>query len=531
MNTYRIRALLLVLFALAVVISAQTSREALLSVTVRDAQTGEPTPVRVRLTDSAGATPEISGVEELAVLWGRFDRPDGFVFQPDGSFYVDGSFEARLPAGEYDLVVSKGYEFTSQRHTLDLEAGGKIEKNLRLARWIDMPSRGWYSADDHIHLRRSPRENPNILRWIEAEDIHVGNLLQMGDFWNYVFGQYALGEQGRYREGDYLLSPGQEEPRTPEVGHTISLGAEEFVRFQRDYYSYDRVFDRVHELGGVSGFAHQGMSFHGYRGMTMNVLRNKIDFLELLQFCVADGPIHTEHYYRFLDLGFPLTALAGSDFPWCGRGSRAGQRSSKIGDARFYSYVDGDFSFESWFEALKAGRTFATTGPIVELTVNGERPGGTVDVAKGATVLISAKAFGHEGQVPLHDLEIIGHGKTLARAAAASPGQSSKELSLNLELPVEHGIWIAARANGAPTQIAHTTPVYVTVNGGGFHNPAKVSANLDLCEADLRGLEQELANPGNQLDSQAARHTEQLRRQIAATRETIRSLRARLAPQ
>ena len=29
-----------------------------------------------------------------------------------------------------------------------------------------------------------------------------------------------------------------------------------FVRYRDDYYSYGRVFDRVQELGGVSGFAH-----------------------------------------------------------------------------------------------------------------------------------------------------------------------------------------------------------------------------------------------------------------------------------
>ena len=29
-----------------------------------------------------------------------------------------------------------------------------------------------------------------------------------------------------------------------------------------------------------------------------------------------------ENYYRFLDLGYKLTALGGSDFPWCGRGLR-----------------------------------------------------------------------------------------------------------------------------------------------------------------------------------------------------------------
>ncbi|MCB9383740.1 MAG: CehA/McbA family metallohydrolase [Bryobacterales bacterium] len=525
------RAPLLALFALGVAISAQTSREAILLVNIGDAATGEPTPARVWLTDARGETPPILGIEQLAVMWGRFDRPEGYALQPDGSFYADGAFQARLSPGDYTLRIEKGYEYEPRSETIEAKAGALLERDYRLDRWIDMPARGWYSADDHIHIRRSPRENAKILRWTAAEDIHVGNLLQMGDFWNYVYGQYAFGEAGRYREGSYLLSPGQEEPRTPEIGHTISLGANDFVRFQKDYYSYDQLFDRVHELGGLSGFAHQGMSFHGYRGMTMNVLRGKVDFLELVQFCVANGPIHTEHYYRFLDLGFPLTALAGSDFPWCGRGSREGERSSRIGDARFYTYLGGDeFSFESWFSALEAGRTFATTGPVVELTVNGMRPGSTVNVGKGDAVRITAKAYGDGEQIPLRELAIIGHGRTLATAKASEAGQSTQSLAVELELPVEHGLWIAARADGLPGQLAHTTPVYVSVDGGGFHNPATVGRNLDRCEQDLQGLEQELREPGDQLDSQASRHAAELHRQIAETRAIIASLRERLAP-
>ena len=85
----------------------------------------------------------------------------------------------------------------------------------------------------------------------------MGNLLRMGDFWATYFAQYAFGEKGRYTEAGRLLSPGQEEPRTPEIGHTISLGATELVRNQQDYYSFDRLFDRVHQLGGVTGFAHR----------------------------------------------------------------------------------------------------------------------------------------------------------------------------------------------------------------------------------------------------------------------------------
>ena len=187
-----------------------------------------------------------------------------------------------------------------------------------------MPTRGWYSADDHIHLRRSLADNHPIAQWIAAEDLHVGNLLRMGDFWETYFAQYAFGERGRYTEDGRLLSSGQEEPRTPEIGHTISLGASDFVRNQQDYYSFDKLFDRVHALGGVTGIAHQAMSFHGYRGMALNTLRGKTDFLELAQFCEPEGPFAVQHYYEFLDRGIKLTALAGSDFPWCGVGPQYG---------------------------------------------------------------------------------------------------------------------------------------------------------------------------------------------------------------
>lgn len=531
------RAIALGLFLACLMIAAQNARNASLHVTVRDAGTGDPTPVRVRLTGSDGTPPKMRGAssetessfgppsQAIAVMWGRSDRADGYALQPDGAFYVDGSFDVRLPAGTYRIELSKGYEYTAQTHEIRLRAGQLVKHTFDLERWIDMPARGWYSSDDHIHIRRSPRDNPSILRWIAAEDVHVGHLLQMGDFWHFVFSQYGWGEAGRYREGDTILSPGQEEPRTPEFGHTISLGADEFVRFRDDYYSYGRVFDRVHELGGLSGFAHQGMSFHGYRGMTVNVLAGKLDFLELAQFCVPDGPIHTEHYYRFLDLGFRLTALGGSDFPWCGRGERGDpKRFSQIGDARFYTYVGRDLAFDTWLSAVRAGRTFATTGPIVDLKVNDDLPGSQVDVRKGETVRISATAFGDGSRIALTNLEIVSHGKVIERAV----GEGAKQLSVEFDMEVEHGLWIAARASAGPGYLAHTTPVYVTVEGGSFHNPETLERNLDRCERDLVELEQALRNPGSQLDSEAWRHSDRLGRQVSETREALRALAKRL---
>ncbi|MEX2580925.1 MAG: hypothetical protein WD342_17835 [Verrucomicrobiales bacterium] len=64
---------------------------------------------------------------------------------------------------------------------------------------------------------------------------------------------------------------------------------------------------------------------------------------------------------------------------------------------------------------------------------------------------------------------------------AEDEGQSTENLAVEFDLPAEEGFWIAARGRGAnPLQVAHTTPVYVTVNGGGFHNPSTARENLAL---------------------------------------------------
>ena len=525
MSALPLRLALAGVFIFALVQVAQQSRDAVLTVRVSDDATGRPVPVRVHLEDSHGNRPRARGAvaisestipipkQAVAAMWGQNDRAQGYALQPDGSFYVDGGFDLRVPAGAYRLTVSKGFEYREQSIALDLAPGEPVTREVRMARWIDMPARGWYSSDDHIHLRRSPGDDPRILKWVGAEDIHVGNILEMGDFWATYFSQYAFGERGRYQEDGRILASGQEEPRTPEIGHTISLGAGEFVRMQRDYYSYDRLFDRVHELGGLAGFAHQGFSFHAYRGMVLNTLAGKTDFLELAQFCVPEGPLPVKYYYHFLDLGFKLTALAGSDFPWCG------QKVAQIGNARFYTYTGQPaLDYNAWFAAMKAGHTFVTTGPMLFLKVNGHLPGEAIDIKPGTKLQATAEAFGQD----LKSLEIVGHGKVLAQAAG--PGSGGR-VAAEIELTPSHGIWIAAKCDGGPGRLAHTTPVYVTVNGDGFQNPGTARANAALSEEWLKEIEEDLANPGPNLDLQASRHKAELERQIAQARARLKTLK------
>ena len=101
-------------------------------------------------------------------------------------------------------------------------------------------------------------------------------------------------------------------------------------------------------------------------------------------------PLHTEHYYHMLDLGIPLTATAGSDFPWCGQDHGHGppERSSRIGNARFYTFLNGPLTYSNWHRAVRAGHTFVSSGPMLDLRVTAAGhppaiPGDRLDVGQG----------------------------------------------------------------------------------------------------------------------------------------------------
>jgi hypothetical protein len=505
----------------------QTSTPGRVSITIHDSITQKVTPVRVKLTKKNRVV-NFLPKSAIAVMYGLWDHADGYGFQPDSSFYVTGSFDMTLPEGEYSILVSKGMEYLDQRHTFRVVSGSQIQKTIAMARWIDMPSAGWFSSDDHIHIRRSPREDSLLLTWIQAEDIHVGVMLRMGDYWATYYDQYAWGEKGAYQKGNHLLTSGQEDPRTPEIGHVLGFGSSDKARNANEYYYYDQVFDRLHKLGGITGYAHQAESFHGYRGLMLDGLRRKVDVLELLQFCVSEEPLLTKHYYHLLDLGYAVTAVAGSDFPWCGKDHDNGppERNARIGNARFYSFINGPLSYSSWKESIKNGHTFATSGPMIKFTVNGKMPGDTLRIKKGEEIRIKAQAYGHSVQVPLDRLELVAHGNVIAMIKASGSGQTSA-LSIDTVMKAQEGFWVAARTYAGPGQAAHTTPVYVSVDKGGFHNKKTLSGYLDLAEQYLRELELTLQNRNDDPQYQAWRYRKGLEKRIAETRAVIAQLRSK----
>src|SRR5439155_5631505 len=112
-------------------------------------------------------------------------------------------------------------------------------------------------------------------------------------------------------------------------------------------------------------------------------------------------------WYRLLDCGLRLPAGAGTD----AMANYASLRGP-VGLNRVYVKRQGALSRESFLAGLKAGRTFATNGPLVGLRVGKAEPGDTVAVAAGSALQYHAWL---RSNVPVTKLEVIWNGQVAAR--------------------------------------------------------------------------------------------------------------------
>ena len=404
-------------------------------------------------------------------------------WQEPAAYFVSQPFSITLPAGKWRLAVSRGIETLPVFEEFQIAPNQSLDRRIALERWVDMPRLGWYSGDDHVHYpRMKPEHSQFLMTWALAEDVHVANILRMGDIERVYFEQAAYGKSARYQQGDYVLVTGQEDPRTgiDDQGHTIALNITAPVRDTSQYHLYDFMFDGVHRQGGLAGYAHIAWAADWNRRShpelwptwdpDINVPRGRIDFFEILQFL----HLGLEDYYDFLNLGFRLAASAGSDVPW----------GATIGETRVYAYTGSSFSADAWYAAVKQGRTFVTNGPMLALSIDGRMPGDELNVARNASLHIRARSWAPPAIGSPKTLEIIANGRIAGTAASGDPGQ--RELKLDLTLRAGSSQWIAARVTANNGALAHTSPVYIRVAGA----PVRDSEHLpQLVEKRLQALD------------------------------------------
>lgn len=109
-----------------------------------DDATGTPLPARIQVLPVA---------DEIPSLPDYFGEPKVTSGRVHVEFAAQGEATLRLPEGQWEVVVSRGYEYEIVREVVTISANSTIDVQARLAHVVD--TTGYMCADYHIHTHTS----------------------------------------------------------------------------------------------------------------------------------------------------------------------------------------------------------------------------------------------------------------------------------------------------------------------------------------------------------------------------------------
>jgi hypothetical protein len=440
-----------------------------LSVRTVDGGTGAQTGSRVHLTASDGKF--YAPTDAFARLSGRGDH----------LFHTTGRFSVELPVGDTELTVVKGFEFFPQTTSTRIAAGETTEIAVELQRMTDMAAEGWYSASTHVHSNYGGNLHntlENLLMMSEAEDQDLV-LEQIANKDNRILDyQYFEPGGGAHSTStpERLVVVGQEY-RPPFYGHVFMFGMRDHLlspftmgyegtAIESLYPSNTDMFRKARAQGATVGYVH---AFGGERDPLDRNLGGGKGF-------IVDAALGTTDAVEWSDASragfYPLYAVWNNGLRITATGGEDSisnlHRSKLVGSVRTYVHTGArGLDMDAWFEGLRAGRAFASSGPLVELTIDGRGPGEQVDLpADGNTVDVVGRV---RSVTPLDRVFLVCNGETAFEAPVGGDGRLAQ---FQMRQRVDNSGWCHLRAEGAtgdrfPMDVAYvqgfTNPVWIQV--------------------------------------------------------------------
>ena len=332
------------------------------------------------------------------------------------------------------------------------------------------------SADLHVHMNYGGHyrnTEANLVRQAAAEDLDVVyNLI--------VNKEERIPDVARFRAGadpasdaSTLLLQAQEY-HTSFWGHLGLLHLSDHLILP-DFTSYRHtalaspyphngvVADLAHAQGALVGYVHPfDFEIDPPREKTLtyqlpaDVAHGKVDYLEVMGF--SDHRITAAVWYRLLNLGFKVPAGAGTD----AMANYASLRGP-VGLTRVYLDTGGQRTPAALREALKAGRSFASNGPLLGLELDGEGPGATITRTTKDPLRFTIAL---RSPVPVDHLELVHNGRVIRTFDLAG---ERRTLDASGEISLEASGWLVLRAwnEAADPSVfdlypyATTSPIYL----------------------------------------------------------------------
>jgi hypothetical protein len=453
-------------------------------ITVIDKETGKPAPCRITLENACGV-PERAGTQ---LLW-----RDHLIC------ICDGVARLTLQPGRYAYEIERGPEYLPRSGMVNTFPGDTESKlTLTLERMADLATEGWWSGDLHIH-----RPLADIERLMLAEDLHVASVIT---WWNkqnlwteggpparfvcFDVNRYYHGMGGEdERGGGSLLyaklprplaiaAADGEYPSSLKFAAAAGKFAGAWVDMEKPY-GWDAPLWLASGQVNSAGLANANMCRDGmYRGGE-EPGNCKPRNLARLPPPLGNGYWTLETYYHMLNCGLRIPPSAGSAF---------GGMPNPVGYNRVYVHVEGEFSYDKWWEGLRAGCSFVTNGPLLRARAAAQLPGHVFRASEGDAVSLEVTVQ-LSSRDPIRAIEIVKNGQV---ERAVPPAEATRSGSLGRVRFQESG-WFVVRAiaeHAKTFRFAQTAPYYVEIG----NNKRRVS------EASVRFFRDWTAERSRQLE-------------------------------
>ncbi len=452
---------------------AAGARSETLRIVTLDGTGGKPIPARVSVRPSGGE-------------WiGAADR-SGRPFKSAGlpRLWSSGRLEVEVPTGPTEVIASRPFARFPARAEVQVAPGSSTELTLELKAVADMAAMGWHGGDAHAHVIHGERHVSMDLATAVAISRAEGlDWVAFGEVWVSEGAQPPPAELTRMcrdlTDGIFLAAWTQEHPKD-HLGHMacFPLGVDRTFAdavgenayagdlARRESFAHFEILRSLRALGSLAIYTHPSREYGGTGESPANIARELpfdvvaapwalegLDVLTDAPDCSAD--IRLWHF--LLNRGLRLAACGFSDTCY----DRTGECP---GDTRTFAFLGGaPRTMPSIVDAVRRGRTFASTGPLVVFTVDGEPPG-AVFPAGEAVRKARVRAWNAVDHRDPHDPALLSKAIVIRSGRPwkewAAPGKAS-EAEWTFEIREEEAAWYSVEVHGSSRrQLALTSPVY-----------------------------------------------------------------------
>jgi hypothetical protein len=427
-------------------------------------------------------------------------KPDKTPFWHD-HFVVPGKIVLKLPVGNYSFTIERGLEYLDQTGHFTINTFADDSKQVDLRRFIDMAAGGWWSGD--LAVRRLPRDIELLMK---ADDLHVAEVITWRNGKDSFVGQSPKEPVVRF-DGDRFYQPlagvsswaGTEllllNSRWPlklpaaEGEHSLLLthltAAREdnhlWVDASKPFWWDVPMLAAAGQLDSIE-IAHSHLCREGVTGNEAGGRpRDRTRYPDPW----GNAQWSQYIYFQLLECGLRIPPTAGSG---------SGESPNPVGYNRVYVHVDGELSYDSWWQGLRAGQVFVTNGPLLKPTVEGQLPGHVFEAEAGANLELEV-GLTLSTREPISYLEIVRDGKVKHSIAFDTYAHSGKLPKLQFD---RSGWFLIRAVTDLPKtyRFAMTGPYYVEI--GGQRRISKSAAQFFLDWVDQRAEQIKLAYPQQQ---------------------------------